>query len=85
MEDKKSVQDVFLPPRLIVTGANDLLIEKHRGIYFYSSNKISIRCKMFVVDIEGHNLTIPFLGLEDLKVHGQMEQILLRREKTCIL
>lgn len=70
-------------PRIILTGAEELLIEQHRGLYSYDPTRIRIRATHALITVSGQKLTIIYFGVQDLLIHGSIHAIALESDQPC--
>lgn len=63
-------------PVLSVMGDREILIENHRGISYYSEQKMLIACSKQQIEITGDALTIEYYTKDSVKIRGRIEQIL---------
>lgn len=59
-----------------VTGRQEILIENYRGILEYTENHISLQTKTCRLVICGKNLQISYYTNEEMKITGQIDQII---------
>lgn len=62
-------------PKIFITGNYTLSIENHRGIIFYSADKIIINHKNGKLNIEGHTININFINSEIIELSGYIENV----------
>lgn len=62
-------------PRAVITGRDEVLIERHRGLFSYETKCIRIRTKAGLMTITGEKLVIAYFGLEDLLIQGSIESV----------
>ena len=63
-------------PIVTVTGKCEVYIENYRGIIEYESNCIMLQTKVCRICITGKNLEIVYYTNTDMKITGQLENIL---------
>ena len=63
-------------PIVTVTGKCEVYIENYRGIIEYESNCIKLQPKVCRICITGKNLEIVYYTNTDMKITGQLENIL---------
>lgn len=62
-------------PVLSVTGDRELIVENHRGISYYSEQKMLIACCKQQLEITGNALMIEYYTKDSLKIRGRIVQI----------
>ncbi len=63
-------------PIVTVTGQCEVYVENYRGIIEYESNCIKLQTKVCRICITGKNLEIVYYTNTDMKITGQLENIL---------
>ncbi len=70
----------FFPPeatsdtlRIVLTGRERLLIERHYGIISYSEDKVYVRLKNGYLTISGENLLLSQYGMDELCIAGHVK------------
>lgn len=64
--------EVKSAPRLLITGRNEVLLERHAGLFSYETKCIRARTREGVVTVTGENLTIAFFGAQDMLIQGRI-------------
>ncbi|MBR6524834.1 MAG: YabP/YqfC family sporulation protein [Clostridia bacterium] len=59
-------------PRIVLTGDQELLIEQHKGLYSYDTDRIRIRTTRGLFTVTGEKLTIVYFGTQDLLISGKV-------------
>ena len=62
-------------PRIVLSGGDRLLIEKHQGVIIYTEEKLSVRIGGGYVNITGHSLEISEYGNLDMVVSGKIKSL----------
>ena len=68
--------------RIILTGREEVVIEGHKGLFSYETKCIRIRSKSGLVTVSGQDLIIDHLGVQDLLIHGKVEDVAVDGEKA---
>lgn len=69
-------KDIILSvPRITIVGDNEITIENHKGIILFDRNIIRINTKVKVVNIEGENFEILYIGDSTISVSGKFKSI----------
>ncbi|MCT4544078.1 MAG: sporulation protein YqfC [Vallitalea sp.] len=69
-------KDVVLGESIItLTGKREMLIENYKGIVEYDEEKIKIKTKNGLIELEGNNFLITYLTDEEIKISGQIKKI----------
>lgn len=77
MESLELPKDLMYGAVLVsVTGRQEILIENYRGILEYTENHISLQTKTCRLVICGKNLQISYYTNEEMKITGQIDQII---------
>ena len=63
-------------PIVTVTGQCEVYVENYRGIIEYENNCIKLQTKVCRICITGQNLEIVYYTNTDMKITGQLENIL---------
>ena len=79
----------FTPPeargaetRAVMTGQKEVLIEGHRGLFSYETDRIRVRSKNGIWTVSGQGLIIDYFGAQDLLIKGCVDSIAIDGEKT---
>lgn len=62
-------------PRITMLGNLQLNIENHKGIVEYTENKIRINVARGYLDIEGNNLVLRNVQIDEIMINGEIEGI----------
>jgi sporulation protein YqfC len=63
-------------PKITVTGNSRVLIENHRGVIEYTSNKLRIGVCFGEIEITGRDFFLKNILTDELSLQGQIESIL---------
>ncbi len=66
--------------RVILTGREEVVIEGHKGLFSYETKCIRIRSRAGLVTVSGQDLIIDHLGVQDLLIHGKVEDVAVGEE-----
>ena len=69
-------------PRIILTGREKVLIERHNGLFSYESGCIRLRTRMGLLTVTGEQLIISHFGTEDVLIRGQVDGLRVDGENT---
>lgn len=69
---KDAVLDV---PRIIVDNNTKITVENHKGIVIFKRNEVKINSKIGVIDFEGDNFEILYIGENTLIISGNLKNI----------
>ena len=67
-------------PRLVLTGREEVLIEGHKGLYSYETQRVKVRSGLGLVTVSGEELTIDFFGARDLLIRGRVKSVDMSEE-----
>lgn len=71
-------QDVTLDlPRILLVGGLQVIIENHRGLIEYTPNRVAVGVTRGQVAIEGEELEIGIINVEEIMVLGRIRALLL--------
>ena len=59
-------------PRIILTGREMLLIEQHRGVISYTTDRLIVRMQQGRLHVQGHSLLLQAYEKQDLCVSGEI-------------
>lgn len=62
-------------PKITIVGNNEITIENHKGIILFERNIIKINTKIKVIDIEGDNFEILYIGDSTITISGKFKSI----------
>ena len=69
-------KDVILNlPKITIIGDEEITIENHKGIILFERNIIKINTKVKVIDIEGENFEILYIGDSTITISGKFISI----------
>lgn len=69
-------KDVILNlPKITIIGNNEITIENHKGIILFERNIIKINTKEKIIDIEGENFEILYIGDSTIAISGKFKSI----------
>ena len=62
-------------PRITIAGFNEMLIENYKGILDYQEFFIRINTYTGIININGFNLSLTEMSLDDVVVRGKIDSI----------
>lgn len=62
-------------PRITMIGNLQLLVENHKGIVEYTSTRIRVAVARGCINIEGANLVLKNIHLDEIMINGEIKQI----------
>lgn len=62
-------------PKIIITGDEEITIENHKGIILFEKNLIKINTKIKVVNIQGENFEILYIGDSTITISGKFKSV----------
>lgn len=69
-------KDVMLNlPKITIIGNDEITIENHKGIILFDRNIIKINTKVKIIDIEGENFEILYIGDSTITISGKFKSI----------
>jgi len=69
-------KDVILNlPKITIVGNTEITIENHKGIILFERNIIKINTKVKVVNIEGENFEILYIGDSTITISGKFQSV----------
>ena len=69
-------KDVMLNlPKITIIGDSEITIENHKGIVLFERNIIKINTKVKIIDIEGENFEILYIGDSTITISGKFKSI----------
>ncbi len=60
-------------PRVILTGRDKVLVERHSGLFSYETSCIRLRTRMGLLTVTGEKLTISHFGAQDVLIQGRVD------------
>jgi sporulation protein YqfC len=66
---------LFGVPKVVLVGEERALIENHKGVVEYGSERVRVRTDCGLLEIGGANLTLGRLGKSDLVVQGKIVRL----------
>lgn len=66
---------LFGVPKVVLVGGERALIENHKGVVEYGSERVRVRTDYGLLEIGGANLTLGHLGRSDLVVQGKITRL----------
>ncbi|MCL2545355.1 MAG: YabP/YqfC family sporulation protein [Clostridia bacterium] len=66
---------LFGVPKVVLVGEERALIENHRGVLEYTSERVRLRTDCGLLEIGGAELTLGHLGRSDLVVQGKITRL----------
>lgn len=69
-------KDVMLNlPKITIIGNDEITIENHKGIILFDRNIIKINTKVKIIDIEGEDFEILYIGDSTITISGKFKSI----------
>ncbi|MBD7914006.1 sporulation protein YqfC [Clostridium sp. Sa3CUN1] len=69
-------KDVILNlPKITIVGNEEITIENHKGIILFERNIIKINTKVKIINIEGENFEILYIGDSTITISGKFKLI----------
>ena len=69
-------KDVILNlPKITIIGNTEITIENHKGIILFERNIIKINTKVKVINIEGENFEILYIGDSTITISGKFKSV----------
>ncbi len=69
-------KDVILNlPKITIIGNDEITIENHKGIILFERTIIKINTKVKIVDIEGEDFEILYIGDSTITISGKFKSI----------
>ena len=69
-------KDVILNlPKITIVGDSEITIENHKGIILFERNIIKINTKVKVINIEGENFEILYIGDSTITISGKFQSV----------
>lgn len=69
-------KDVVLNlPKITIIGNDEIIIENHKGIILFERNIIKINSKIKIINIEGENFEILYIGDSTITISGKFKSI----------
>ena len=69
-------KDVMLNlPKITIIGNDEVTIENHKGIILFERNVIKINTKVKIINIEGENFEILYIGDSTITISGKFKLI----------
>ena len=69
-------------PRIILTGREKVLVERHGGLFSYESSCIRLRTGIGLLTVTGEKLIISHFGAEDVLIRGRVDGLKVDGEKA---
>ena len=66
---------LFGVPKVVLVGEGRALIENHKGVVEYGSERVRVRTDCGLLEVGGEELTIGRLGKSDLLVQGKITRV----------
>lgn len=67
--------------RLVVQGQEEVLVEQHRGLISYETDRVMFRTGQGRVTVQGEGLIISAFGPWDARVEGKIGAVLMEEEQ----
>lgn len=77
-----AADEVRKEPRVVLFGMREVLIERHRGIKSFDPACVRVRAGGREICVTGRGLSIPYFGLEDMVVAGDIQSLYFEGEKV---
>ena len=69
-------KDVILNfPKITIVGNTEITIENHKGIILFERSIIKINTKVKVINIEGENFEILYIGDSTITISGKFKSV----------
>ncbi|MBS5937170.1 sporulation protein YqfC [Clostridium sartagoforme] len=69
-------KDVVLNlPKITIIGNNEITIENHKGIILFERDIIKINTKVKVINIQGENFEILYIGDSTITISGRFKSV----------
>lgn len=69
-------KDVVLNlPKITIVGNNEITIENHKGIILFERDIIKVNTKVKVINIEGENFEILYIGDSTITISGRFKSV----------
>lgn len=69
-------KDVVLNlPKITIVGNNEITIENHKGIILFERDIIKVNTKVKIVNIEGENFEILYIGDSTITISGRFKSV----------
>ena len=69
-------KDVVLNlPKITIIGNNEIIIENHKGIILFERDIIKVNTKVKVINIEGENFEILYIGDSTITISGRFKSV----------
>lgn len=62
-------------PRITMIGNLQMVIENHKGIMEYTNNRIRVLVSRGYLEIEGSNLVLRNIQIDEMVINGEIEQV----------
>ncbi len=62
-------------PKITIIGNDEITIENHKGIVLFDRNSIKVNTKVKVINIEGENFEILYIGDSTITISGKFKSI----------
>jgi len=66
---------LFGVPKVVLVGEERALVENHKGVVEYGSERVRVRTDCGLLEIGGVELTLGHLGKSDLVVQGKITRL----------
>ena len=66
-------------PKIIITGFEEMIIEKLKGILEYEDYYIRINTSIGIINVNGYNLKLENMTNDDIKITGKIEKFDIER------
>lgn len=62
-------------PKITIIGNEEITIENHKGIILFERNVIKVNTKVKIINIEGENFEILYIGDSTITISGKFKSI----------
>lgn len=62
-------------PKITIIGNDEITIENHKGIILFERNIIKVNTKVKIINIEGENFEILYIGDSTITISGKFKSI----------
>ena len=69
-------------PRIILTGREEMLVERHSGLFSYESRCIRLRTALGLLTVTGERLVISHFGAQDVLIRGRVDALQMDGETS---
>ncbi len=62
-------------PRIVMTGTEEVLVERHSGLFSYETRCIRLRTALGLLTVTGEGLVISHFGAQDALIRGRVRAL----------